>query len=95
MPNATAQSTKSAAYCTPCALSCWVTSDRWLHFCGATAIHLMLLPPAKSATATRDQAESNPDGPPVFFAKQLAPGRAALERLTINSVGDFRHKDSG
>src|SRR5882757_6949413 len=51
MPNDTDQSTNSAAYCGPCCLSCSVTSARWLHFCGATAIHLMLLPPAKRATA--------------------------------------------
>src|SRR5882757_10923384 len=52
MPNDTDQSTNSAAYWSACCLSCKVTSDRWLHFCGATAIHLMLPPPAKRATAT-------------------------------------------
>ncbi|MEO9055043.1 MAG: hypothetical protein ABI356_09055 [Steroidobacteraceae bacterium] len=42
-----------------------------------------------------DQTQPNPDGPPVFLAEQLAPWRAPAKRLTINSVNDFRHEDSG
>src|SRR6202046_3183863 len=39
-----------------------------------------------------DQPKPDPNGPPVFFAKQLAPWRAAGERATMGSLGDFRHR---
>src|ERR1017187_8958286 len=51
-PKAAAHSTNSAAYCAPCVRSCAATSAKRLHFCGATAIHLMLPPLANNATAT-------------------------------------------
>ncbi len=40
------------ANCSAWSCSWAPTSDRWLHFCGAIAIHLRLPPAANSATAT-------------------------------------------
>src|ERR1700722_13124524 len=45
----------------------------------------------KERHGNADQPQSDPDAPPVFFAKQFAPGRAPAQRLTMGSVGDFRH----
>src|ERR1700722_6138506 len=64
IPKDTAHRRKSAPYWVACCRSCAATSDGLLHFCGATAIHLMLLPLLNNATATATRPK------PIHMAHQ-------------------------
>src|ERR1700738_3107870 len=72
MPKDSDHNTKSAAYWTPCAVNCAAASARWVHFWGATAIHLILPPFANSAMATATKPK------PIQIAHQSSLRNSSL-----------------